>query len=623
MPLSHRFSYLTIVAVCSALLSACGGGGSSSSAASATPASVSRIGGTVAVGAPMLNATVTVKDVNGLTRSVTAAADGSYSGLSVDGMTGPFRIQACGLVDGHSVCYYAVVDQAGTANVTPLTHATASLALGQDAATLFDTNAAAPSSAALDAKKQRLLAALAPVIAAVGLPAGVDFASVAFSADRTGVDKLLDAVKITTGTDVGSGNQATTFVQVEGKIGAGNVFLGSDGANSGSLSAGADLSIDLRGISTVFERMSTAVGAATESACGTSMAGAGIFDAAFSLNIDGNMALTADTAPAAICHFAAQGNLLGGVFANPVLRDCDFSGSDKICTAGFDIVKGDVVFDGAELAVVLRSGTTVWKLLGRESAYEIHVGAAVQRTLRVDISDPQTKYTRALSFDVGDGGGTVHAARVYQHDASGSGWDATPIAVLDDNGCLGVGRLTIRGSSCGSSWVSLDNFGANLTDGDALIDAFYKRGRQVKIELYSDVAATTLAATVTRRVDGVPPKAAALVAVPWLELDGATRAALVSYAGASPNFMASWGGNASVSAKDITFCLSGNCSGTARAAHEQVDGSRNGAPSKSLTLNAVPANASAFKQISLYGRNREQMGVSTNYVSCGGAVNCN
>jgi len=247
----------------------------------------------------------------------------------------------------------------------------------------------------------------------------------------------------------------------------------------------------------------------------------------------------------------------------------------------------------------------------------------VQLTLRVDIDNPLPSYTRALSFDVGDGDGTVHAAKVYQHDSSGTGWDPSPIATLTDVGCTGIGRLTMQGSSCGSSWLSLDNFGANLSDGDALIDAFYKRGRQVKIELFADAAATTRLATIVKRVDGVPPKAAALATVPWLELDATTKHALVEYDGSSASFTASWAGNASVTAKDITFCLAGNCSGDTRAAHEDVDGKRGAASSKVLTLNPVPAGAATFKEIALYGRDREQMGVSSNYVSCGGATSCN
>jgi hypothetical protein len=604
-PASCRGAFALSV-LASTLLAGCGGGGGGASVAGPTSLS-----GTVAVGAPMLNGTVTVKGANGVSSTASAGADGSYSGLSLDGLTAPYRVQACGLVDGNYTCYYSVVNAAGTANVTPLTHASVSLALGEDAAAMFETGGVAPDTAALDAKKLLLKEKLGPILSGLGLDIGnLDFATSAFTANRTGMDKLLDAVKITTGSD---------FVQVEGHIGSGNVYLGTDGSTSGALSGGAGLSVDLQGISNVFASMSSAIGAASESLCAEQMTAAGIFDAAFSLTIDGGSAITASTASEAICHIANLGGLLGGVIASPVLGDCDFAGADKTCSVGFDIVKGDVVFEGAELAVVLRSGAATWKLLGQDSPYEIHVNAAAQRTLRVDIDSPTPEYYRALSFDVGNGGGTVHVARVYQRDEAGTGWDSSPLVVLDrgDSACVSSGtpRLTIQGGSCGSSWLSLQGNGAS---GDALIDAFYKRGRQVKIDLYSDDAGTALVTSVIKRVEGVPPKLAALASVPWLELDAATKAALVSYDGFSPNFTASWLPSRAVGGKDITFCLSGDCSGSNRAAHDDVSNARSGVSSKTLTLSSVPSGASAYKQIALFGRDREQMGIQTNYVSCGG-----
>ena len=622
--MSFRFSLVAVASACAAFMSACGGG-TTAAPTTVMPLSVS---GTVAVGAPMLNAVVTIKDALGVTVSGSAAADGSFSGLSVSGMTAPFRIEACGLVGGSNTCYYSVVEKAGTANVTPLTHAAVSLALGKDAAAMFNpaASAAAPSEATLTAKKQSLLDALTPVLIAMGLPTTVDFASDAFSANRTGMDKLLDAVKITTGSDTAASGPASTFVQVEGKIGSGNVFIGSDGTKSGTIVADTTgLNVDMTGISTLFATMSSAIGAADVSTCTSHMAG--IFDPLFRLQADGGTPLTASTAAKGICTMAslATPSLLGGVVANPVMKDCDLAGADKICSVGFDIVKGDAVFDGAQLAVVQRSGSTVWTLLGQTASDEIHIGAAVQRTLRVDIVDLHPSYTRALSFDVSNFDGTVHAAKVYQRNVAGTGWDTTSIAALDDGATCtaAIPRLTIVGSSCGSSWVSLDNFGGDLAGGDALIDAFYKRGRLVKVELFSDQAATHLAATIMKRVEGVPPKAAALASVPWLELEGATKTALVTYDGATANFKASWAGNATVSPKDITLCLAGNCSGAAMAGHSEVDGKRNGSTTKTLTWSPTPAGASAYKQISLYGRDREQMGVSSNFISCGGAASCN
>ncbi len=631
--MSFRFSLVAVASACAALISACDG----DTTTAPTPVAPSSMSGTVAVGAPMLNAVVTIKDALGATVSGSADADGNFSGLSVSGMTAPFRIEACGLVGGVNTCYYSVVDKAGTANVTPLTHAAVSLALGQDAAAMFDpaASAAAPSDTTLAAKKQNLLDALAPVLTAMGLPTTVDFASDAFSANRTGMDKLLEAVKITTGSDAAASGPASTFVQVEGKIGSGNVFIGSDGTKSGTIVADtAGLNVDMTGISTLFATMSSAIGAADVTSCVSRMAG--IFDPLFSLRMDGGTPLTASTAANGICTMAslATPSLLGGVVANPVMKDCDLTGADKICSVGFEIVKGDAVFAGAELSIVQRSGSTAWTLLGQTAADQIHIGAAVQRTLRVDIVDLNPSYTRALSFDVSSFDGTVHAAKVYQRSVDGTGWDTTPIVSLDDTPpCstpvasrvralrLYSPRLTIVGS-CDSSWLSLDNFGGDLAGGDALIDAFYKRGRVVKVDLFSDPAATQLSATYMKRVDGVPPKAAALSSIPWLELEGATKTALVAYDGTTASFTASWAGNASVSPKDITLCLAGGCSGSAMAAHSEIDGKRNGSTTKTLTWSLTPSGASAYKQISLYGRDREQMGVSSNFISCGGAASC-
>ena len=632
------------------ILAGCGGGGTTAPATGggAPPVVVNQpvvvpttLSGTVAVGAPMLNATVTVKDANGTIRTGTAAADGSYSGISSAGLVAPFSLQACGLVDGNYACYYSIVQQPGVANVTPLTNATVALAMGKNPADLFATTApaAAPTASDLDAQKAKLKIALAELLVKAGV-ADIDFATTPFSADRTGMDKVLDSIKINTGTD-GATNKA--FVQMEGIIGSGNVFLDKDAAASGALSAGTGADVDLKGISSVFVGgLSFAIAAPDEATCANRMSTANIFDAAFSLDLDDNLVVDKTTAPAKICEFINMNGLLGGAVANPVLRDCDFTTdvNRRVCTVGFTIAKGENSFEGAELAVVLRPNAA-WKLLGRDSPYDINIGAAIQRTSRADLPETaaaaQTEYTRALTFDIGGTDGAsrtgIRAAKVFQRNLDNSGWEATPLATLSlSDACIAAlqpnraARLTIDGhgnsSVCGSSWLSLGDSidGANAAAiGDQLIDNFYKRGRKVKIDLYADVAASGTPITVIKRVEGVPPKFAALANFPWMEMDATTRTALAAFDGATSTFAVSWIANKTVGGKDLTFCLGPDCSNGNRAGHQDVINGRN---SVQLALQNKPLASTAFKMIGMYGRNADQLGVSTNYVSCGGAPRC-
>jgi hypothetical protein len=609
------------------LLSGCGG---TSASSTTTPATLT---GTIAAGAPMLNATITVKDVNGLTRTGTAAPDGSYSGIDITGLVAPFSLQACGLVDANYTCFYSLVQQAGIANVTPITNALLALALASDPAGMFapTTPTPLPSAADMEAQKTRLKSALAALLSKAGL-ADIDFATTPFSADRTGMDKVLDSVKISTGTD-GATNKS--FVQLEGIIGAGNVFLDKN-AVSGSLTASGDADVDLKGISGIFvQGMSFAIAAADQATCTSRMNAANIFDDAFSLNFDNNNQLSKTNAAQMICQLADINHLLGGVVANPLLRDCDFKTdvNRKICTVGFNIVNGENSFDGAELAIVLRPGAD-WKLLGRESPYEIHVSAAIQRTSRIDITDnsaPPT-YTRALSFDITGNDGSsatgIRAAKVYQRNLDGSGWETTPLVSLSlSDACIaqlqpGEKARLSTGGSCGSSWLSLGDTidGANAAAaGDALIDNFYKRGRTVKLELFPNIAASGSPIVLIKRVEGVPPKYAALASFPWIEMDSTSKTALLGYDGLSASFNVAWDRNRTVSGKDITFCLAGDCQGNNRGGHEEI---LNGHTSQAIAMNHKPANAAAYKSVGIYGRNRDQLGVSSNYLSCGGRVSC-
>jgi hypothetical protein len=564
----------------------------------------------------MLNTTLTVMGANGQTVSMPVDDSGSYANLSLATLTAPYSLQACGQADGGYVCYYSVVQAAGVADVTPLTDAALALALGTDSSAVF--TGSVPSASALASSEASLRNYLGPVLAAAGVSSTGDFATLPFTADHTGMDKVLDAVKITTGH-----NNSAMYVQMEGVFGYGNAYLDSQGNQSGSLSGSAlvnGMGVNLTGISAIFNGLSNAIGSGSVSACESTMSAQVPLDAAFSLDMNGTQ-LTASTAPAALCTFASTNGLLGGQVANPALQSCDFSGADKFCTVDFDLSNGTLDVQGAEMTVVLRQNATNWTLLGNENPYGIQVGSAVSRSLNVDVSSPQPTYTRNLSFDIPDtvasGGSAPHAAKVYIHDATGTGsWDSTPIAVLSDSCGTSPGNLTIAGSNCGAEWLSIDNFSnAELGTGDALIDTLYHRGLDLKIDLYSDASATTYMTTVYTRLNGLPPKAADLPSVPWLNLDAGSQSALAAYASntaSAQTLNLAWSANPVVVPHDLTFCADSSCDAEVRM---DLPGTsiQTGA---TMNLSNITVTANGYKRLSLYGRDRNDVGYQSDYVSC-------
>ena len=636
---SRNMAGSVLACAAAAMIAGCGGGGSSPAAAvipAPAPAPVvTTLSGTVAVGAPMLHAVVTVKDAAGVTRSTNASADGAYSGLSIAGLTAPFRLEACGLMDGSTSCFYGAVAQGGTANVTPLTHAVVALALNAEPASMFAATGGsdAPAAAAMTAQQDKLKTVLADVLAKAGL-GSIDFTTTAFKADRTGMDKVLDLVHISTGSDT-AGN--TTFVQIESLGGAGSVYLDKSAA-APKLAVGVSADVDMRGISKVFEGLSSALSAADKSSCVTRMAAADILDPAFALELDEGSEATAATFPAMLCELASQNGMLGATVPNPKLHDCDTSSvpGTTTCDAGFSIVKDAKSFDADSIALVLRPGAS-WRLVGRNSPYDIHVGAAIQRGVRVDLpGNTQTTYNQALTFDISgrsaSGATGVRAAKVYQHSLDGIGWDATPVASLNlSDECIAAvrpgtrPRLGLVGDPCASTWRILGNSGSGAQAGsaalgDALIQNFYRRGRTVKVELYSNVGATGTPVVVYRRVSGMPPLSASLPAYAWVEMDAASKAALASFDGSAGSFNVGWARNTVVGVQGLSFCLTGYCEGIAgRAGEADVPF---GHTSQVITLNTRPANAAAHKMVAIYGRNSDQVSVQTNYLSCGGRPMC-
>ncbi|MBL8351327.1 MAG: hypothetical protein JNL87_13575 [Burkholderiaceae bacterium] len=183
-------------------------------AAPVTPAAT-MIAGTVAVGAAVPGASVTVRDADAATADLTgtADADGAYA-LDVSSLKPPLLVSASGTLNGEPVVVVAVVPavtaHAGnTANVTSLTNAVAALiAPGGDLDALASADKIAAVSASTVADASALLVNTLksnPRFAAL-LGDGFDPLKTPFTANGSGIDAVLDQVAV----EVGSSGVAIT-----------------------------------------------------------------------------------------------------------------------------------------------------------------------------------------------------------------------------------------------------------------------------------------------------------------------------------------------------------------------------------------------------------------------------
>lgn len=191
-------------------LSGCGGGSSSQEgqpAASTTPAApvAVAISGTAATGAPFAGATVSVTDARGVAvaSGVTVGTDGSYQTTLAEGATAPFVVAATRTSpDGVVDTLVSVLDTAksATVNITPVTTLVASrLSASGDPLKLaaeVKAGTATVDTTTVAAKVDEVKTLLKPLLDATGT-AAIDPIKGSFNANGSGVDRLLDSVKIT------------------------------------------------------------------------------------------------------------------------------------------------------------------------------------------------------------------------------------------------------------------------------------------------------------------------------------------------------------------------------------------------------------------------------------------
>lgn len=634
---TRTFVPFTLSAAAFAMLTACGGG-SDASTPPVTPTppvapTATHLTGTAAVGAPMTQGKLRILDSTGavVAHDIAINDDGTYDAGELTG-TGPWRVEACGYTGANYGCIYAVAQAAGTANVTPLTSAMITLATGQTPDTLMADGASAPSTTALNAAQTQLQTGLAGTLNDAGVAANFDFTTGSLAAGtRSGYDRILDAVNVTTGQDSGA------FVQVQPRLGDGNLYL-TTGTTTGSITTSpAAAALPLGGLETLFTKMTAAaVSATTCTDPNIGLTTVVASDAHMSMDDSGGLNGGAQVA-AGLCQFFAQGDgdsgaMWGSKFVSPVLGRCDVTGTDPLCAVSFAIqsTDGSVQDVGSGMGVVYRDNH--WQFYGDLLPIAINANAAVQRGVRVDDPTTPIQYSRALQFDIArtdgvacavlkardDAHSTIAIYKVYSSDGQRmSLWttDGMSNTVSTDPN---AGML--RGSD--DTWMQLPTG----TAGDDVIRTFYHWGRTIDVSLFSDAGCGTPVAiqgksTFAVDIDGMPPVDSAMASLPWGTLTADTVTALESFTmavGTTGSFTAAWTFTDGVIGFDeTTVCSAGNCGEGSDVRLGQArlhPGLRTNATAVRAPSTAVAAGD--FKLFMLGGHDATGMNVESSFFSC-------
>ena len=207
--------------------------------------------GTAAAGAPIIGATVTLKDSTNHAVTATTSVTGAYS-LSTAGLTGPFLLQLT--TPGGSPLYGATVDTGGTivANLTPLTDLI--VRSWYSLRGISPDTAFANPGAALPPTQQQARSVAEVVLSVMqlalnnsnaGVSAPLELINKPFAADHTGLDQVLDKTRITYGasatvTVTGTDTLQTSVIgydAAQGSITAASTTAGGGNTSTSSVSA--------------------------------------------------------------------------------------------------------------------------------------------------------------------------------------------------------------------------------------------------------------------------------------------------------------------------------------------------------------------------------------------------
>lgn len=371
-------------AVASLFLAGCGGGGGSGTT-DATGATVSPIApstmlsGTVAGGAAVIG-NVIVTDSKGATKGGTIEANGRYA-IDVSGMTGPFVLKAAGTLGNTSVTYYSAAtdaDLGGTVNVTPFTNLMVSNIAAQMAETYFSDPAniakigALITPAKLAAAQTALHAKLQPVLAALGLSDSIDLLRTSFDADHSGLDAVLDLIKVEVNTATNVVTLKNALTQIE--IARDDVKVSTDDATAvdGTKMAGMNTAtvIDLQAVVTKLNAFAALF--ATNLPSLTTLQNSGVFD------IGSNFMMGGQSFAQFASELSTEQQAIGLKFSNVAIA-LDGSGTSVTSGTLTAVITSNTKSFGDKIQLKMAKVNGVWLVQGDGRIADVEIKAQAQR----------------------------------------------------------------------------------------------------------------------------------------------------------------------------------------------------------------------------------------------------
>lgn len=386
-----------------AMLTACGGSGSGT-------ATTSFPTGLAAVGAPISAGVLSAVDASGRTASTTIADDGSYSIDFLSTLRPPVLLKAEGVSGGRSTVHFGVITSAAdtTVNVTPVSTAVVAQVMQADPGVVFaatDTSKIALlTTAQVSATNLIFGNALSAARTAAGISGSgvVDFLNTPFAADKTGLDKLLDLVKISV--------QPDRSVQLKNKTADGVATVSSGGTVSGAL--GTIGSIDTAGIDILGRAIQATFANGAAAWRNSSQSVLNLFSSGF---LHGG-----NNASALITDIARHADDMGGAIFSPAkIFNCSTAGAFPICEVSFNVKYTDSSVEPFFFPVSLEGGS--WKIYGDQAPVHTEYGAVVYRTVQgSNAAVTRSGFNITVYDDATLGGTLVGYVKVWFGAASGA-----------------------------------------------------------------------------------------------------------------------------------------------------------------------------------------------------------